>query len=318
MKEETIKEKETLSNAEQPLEQKDTSSPDVIGDLLNERDAMSPKKPANKSEGAQEDSPPMDEKESREKASSLREEKEEETSPEVEEKDSEMVQLKNELEKTRKTLLENQRFGRQSSQKIKAALKSVQSLIESGDLSEEEAGGILSVLQSDAIDAEEMPLPASQHPFASLLQLANKELDHIRKYTEDDLLQDKIEAFDFLLSVSSKEEAEDILETLSELEDDPVKLTRKMLALGLEAYEKSYKQIKQAGGIKSYLAVQNNEIEKLQKKIDKLEKKLSQYEDYDKPSYRIPGMSDINEKSSSRDPIGSLFEERDRPRHVNR
>ncbi len=91
-----------------------------------------------------------------------------------------------------------------------------------------------------------------------------------------------------------------------------------MLSLGQEAYEKSYKAIKQAGGIKNYLVVQNNEIEKLNKKIDKLEKKLSQYEDYDKPNYRISGMSDINEKSSQRDTISALFEERDRPRQVAR
>lgn len=292
---------------------------DVIGELFEERDRFPTEStdapdPNPKATNTQKNALKQQPEEKQDSAPHTKEN----NKKEVDDTSSSFEKLKSDLEKTQKLMKETQRWGTKNSIKVKEASKSLKSLIATGALSEEEARDVLSVLQSEMDEEEEMSLSASQHPFSSLFQIANRELEHIRKYTEDDLLQEKIEAFDFLLSVSSKKEAEEILETLADLEDDPVKLTRKMLSLGQEAYESSYKAIKQAGGIKDYLAVQSNEIEKLEKKIDKLEKKLSQYEDYDKPSYRIAGTSDINEKSSSRDVIGSLFEERDRPRQVAR
>lgn len=320
----TIQSNQAVEKPESGIPEKevshDTETTDIIGDLFEERDLMPSERSGSSSGNDKEetavsttkDSSPRDDIPSEEKKEKNEEEED------LDEPSSAVQKLKSDLEKSQKLMKETQRWGHQNSMKVKEASKSVKSLIENGALSEEEARGILSVLQSEGNDEEEMPLSASHHPFASLFQIANRELEHIRKYTDDEHLQDKIEAFDFLLSVSPQEEAEDILETLADLENDPVKLTRKMLSLGQEAYQDSYKAIKEAGGIKNYLAFQNNEIEKLNKKIDKLEKKLSQYEDYDKPNYRISGMSDINEKSSQQDPIGSLFEERDRPRQVAR
>jgi hypothetical protein len=292
---------------------------DVIGALFEERDRL-----PSESRGV-----PESGVETKREKPSLREEPaqgEEGRTPSKEEgkdaveddEDSSLTRLQMDLEKTRKLMKETQRWGHQNSKKVREASRSVKALVDSGSLTEDEAQGILSVLQSEVEEDDEIQAPAVQNPFASLFQVANRELENIRKYSEDDLLQDKIEAFDFLLSVSSKEEVSDIFETLADLEDNPVKLTRKMIALGQEAYEDSYRAIKEAGGIKDYLSSQNNQIEKLQKKIDKLEKKLSQYEDYDKPNYRIAGTADINEKSAHRDTISALFAERDRPRQVAR
>ena len=312
------------STGEKEIEKtKEDVTSDIVGDLFEERDRLPSEKPSFPSKKAQEEMTPAPQTDASETdKASEGEKKEKQTLKNTDEgedtDDSHTTRLKDELEEMRKRLHQNQRFGRQSSQKLKAASKGVQSLIESGTLTQEEAQDLLSVLHMETFDPPENLETPSSHPFSPLFQIANSELEHIRKYTEDEHLQDKIEAFDFLLSVSSKQEIEDIFEALSDLQDDPVKLTRKMLALGQEAYQESYKDIKKAGGLKSYFSTQQEEIQKLQKKIDKLEKKLSQYEDYDKPSYRMTERGELNEKSSSHDVIGSLFEERDRPRRVAR
>ena len=85
-----------------------------------------------------------------------------------------------------------------------------------------------------------------------------------------------------------------------------------MLSIGQAALDESYSEIQQTGGFKNYIAKKNGDIEKLQKKIDKLEKKLSQYEDYDKPRFRIDELSETEGEKPSRDTISSLFDERDK------
>jgi hypothetical protein len=153
--------------------------------------------------------------------------------------------------------------------------------------------------------------------FAPIFKVANKELENILKYTDDEHLQDKVNAFDYFLSVGSKEEIQQVLEDLTDLLDNPLKLARKMLSIGQEVYEESYKGIKEAGGFKNYLSKKEEEIEKLRKKVDKLEKKLLQYEDFDKPRYRMDETGDVEGGNSAKslpgnDTISVLFDERDK------
>jgi len=223
---------------------------------------------------------------------------------------SELNTLKEELQKTQKRLSENQQYGRQNAQKVKNALKITQTLIGEGLLTDEEAKGLMDTLQSEGEEGEEYH-KGDAHPFAPIFKMANTELENIRKYTDDEFLQDKVDAFDYFLSVSSKEEIEEALEELTELMDNPVKLTKKMLAIGQKAYEESYKEIKEAGGFKHYLSKKSHEVEKLRKKIDKLEKKLAQYEDFDKPRYRMDETGDGEDGKPAQDTITALFAERD-------
>ena len=240
------------------------------------------------------------------------------------EQPSELDVLRKKLEKTEKTLAENHKYGRSNAQKVKNALKTVQRFADDGLLAEEEAKELLGTLYSEGEEGTEdegaYQTSASQtSPFAPIFKVANKELENILKYTDDQFLQDKVNAFDYFLSVGSKEEIEQVLEDLTDLLDDPLKLARKMLSIGQEVYEESYRSIKAAGGFKNYLSVKDQEIEKLQKKIDKLEKKLLQYEDFDKPRYRIDEMGDVEggkpaTGSPGNDTISALFDERDKVR----
>lgn len=301
---------EPLKKTEPQEETKPEEKADTISNLFDERDR--PK--SEEKESLRVPETPEPEKDKDPKASESSPPKEENKGVKKDEDDddssSELETLKGELEKTRKTLSENQKYGRQNAQKVKNALKVAQTLVSEGLLTDEEAQGLLETLQGEEEDGEEYH-KGDTHPFAPIFRTANKELENIRKYTDDPLLQDKVDAFDYFLSVSSQEDIEEALVELKGLMDDPVKLTKKMLAIGQKAYEESYKEIKEAGGFKNYLSKKNQDVEKLQKKIDKLEKKLSQYEDFDKPRYRMGEMGDSEEGTPAKDTITALFEERD-------
>jgi len=229
--------------------------------------------------------------------------------------------LRQKLEKTEKNLAENQRYGRTNAQRLSTAVKAVQKFADDGVLSEEEAQALLGALRPNGDSGEEggyaeagllQAGSSHHHPFAEIFKTANRELENIYKYTDDALLPDKVNAFDYFLSVGSPEEIGEVLEDLTVLMDDPVKMTKKMLSIGGRIYEESWKGIKEAGGIQNYLLKGQEELEKLQQKIDKLEKKLLQYEDFDMPRYRIDEMGESDGKPPVKDTMSALFAERDR------
>jgi hypothetical protein len=220
--------------------------------------------------------------------------------------------LQAELEKNRKTILENQKYGRQNAQRLKGALKQAKILMENGALSEEEGMSLITSLESDHEEEVETS-PYDAHPFGKVLKIANTQLENLRKYSDDDLLDDKVKAFDYFLSLASPEEVKGALEDLTELIEDPIKLTKKMLSIGKLYYDESYKDIASAGSVQNYIKQKHEEIEKLNKNIDKLTKKLAQYEDYDQPRNRINEVGESNDTPpGKRDPSDDLFHERDK------
>ena len=223
----------------------------------------------------------------------------------------EIQSLKEELEKTHKRLVENQQYGRQNAQRLKNALKLTKAFVEEGSLSEEEAIKLMGSLEhDDEADAYSHPT----HPFAKVLATANKELDNIRKYTDDEGLDDKVAAFDYFLMVSSPEEREQALENLTDLMDNPLTLAKKMLSIGQD-HAPYYRDMKEAGSLHGLITKKDQDILNLRKNLDKLTKKLAQFEDYDKPRYRLDDhvgeMSGLEEDALPKDTISSLFHHRD-------
>lgn len=229
-----------------------------------------------------------------------------------EESPLEVERLQEELSKTQKRLLENQQYGRQNAQRLKTALKVVKELEAEGSLSEEEAARLVESLdRENGGENGEDPIPEVSHPFGKVMAIANQELENIRKYTDDDLLDDKVGAFDYFLLVASKEEREQALDDLTELIPTPLPLAKKMLSIG-HGYEASYREMKAAGSLYGLLTKKDQEASDLRKNLDKLTKKLAQYEDYDKPRYRLEEMGESMGQDPSGDTITSLFEDRDR------
>lgn len=216
--------------------------------------------------------------------------------------------LKEELEKTQKRLTENQHYGRQNAQRLKNALKIAKEFVEEGSLSEEEATRLIGSLEQETSDDETIQ---QTHPFSKVLAVANKELENIRKYTEDASLDDKVAAFDYFLLTAAQEDRDQALEELTDLSDNPIALAKKMLSLG-QSFETSYKEMKEAGSLHGVLVKKEKEIADLRKSIDKLTQKLAQYEDYDKPRYRLDERGETDEAEPDQDSISALFASRDR------
>lgn len=220
--------------------------------------------------------------------------------------------LQAELSKAQKTIAENQKYGRQNAQRLKSALKQAKMLVENGVLSEEESKELIASLDSDIQEDMEVATIRGR-PFDKILHIANTELENLRKYSDDALLDDKIKAFDYFLSLASKEEVEKACEDLEGLVNDPIKLVKKMLSIGKGYYDEFYKDIADAGGVQNYLKQKNEEIEKYQTTIDKLSKRLSQYEDYDQPRHRINEVGESKDAPpTKRDSIEDLFHDRER------
>ena len=291
---------------------------DTIADLFHDRDkapadAKKPKSTARRpqeqdssQEGIQE--PVGDASEDEDVKSSAVQKKDTTSKQETQ---VEIQSLKEELEKTHKRLVENQQYGRQNAQRLKNALKLTKAFVEEGSLSEEEAIKLMGSLEhDDEADAYTHPT----HPFGKVLATANKELDNIRKYTDDDHLDDKVAAFDYFLMVSSPEEREQALEDLTDLMDNPLTLAKKMLSIGQD-HANSYRDMKEAGSLHGLITKKDQDILNLRKNLDKLTKKLAQFEDYDKPRYRIDDhvgeMSGLEEDALPKDTISSLFHHRD-------
>ena len=220
--------------------------------------------------------------------------------------------LQAELTKTNKRLAETQAYGHKNSKRLKSALKITRELVENGALSELEAQSLVESLNNDDVEAGlGESSPYDTHPFGKVLKIANTELASLRKYSDDELLDDKVKAFDHFLSLASPEEVKDALEDLTDLIDDPIKLTKKMLAIGKRYYDEAYKDIASSGSVQNYIKQKHQEIDKLNRSIDKLTKKLAQYEDYDQPRYRLNEMSESG-GVTAQDSITALFEERDK------
>ena len=302
---------EVVENIEPVAENKEASQ-SALDEVFNERDSVikqeikpeikKPKEQTLKKEQSKKEAPKVS------KETSDAEEDEDDLKP------SEMDKLKQELEKTKKALTENQKWGRTNSQKLKSALKKIQSFTAEGTLTEEEAKDVLSLLESE-VEGELEPEPYENlSPVQKILKVANQELENIRKYTDDSLLDKKVRAFDFLLNNASQEEMNEILEELTELQDNPVKLAKRMLLLGEHYYDEVYKDFEESGGLKRFTEKKKSEVEKLQKKIDKLEKKLLQYEEYDKSTFRIDELSDSDklEPVKPKSAFDEAVQERDR------
>ena len=246
--------------------------------------------------------------------------------PELSQEDDKTPDLeifKREAEKVRGELESTKKWGHANSQKLKKAMVQTKEFIENGDLSEEEGQRLIEILQASSHSSstssfeEEGDLgdDKNPNPFVKIFKIANGELENIRKYTDDPLLQEKINAFDyFTVVMATSEEREALLEEFQDLLTDPLQLTKKMLSVGKTCYEDSYRDIQEAGGLKGYLSKKDTEIDKLTKTIDKLSKKLAQYEDYDRPTYGLKEMGLSEEKHRFPiDTITGLFAERDRP-----
>lgn len=293
----------------------------ILDDLFNERDSAPPEilqeeeaaKPVIKekvkketAEPEKEDDEPIEKKDPKEPIDKV----EKKVEKEVDEDDKVFA----EVEKLKKALTDSQKWGHTSNKRLKSAINMVNSLKDQGALTDDEFSKLSEFLHSD-VEEEQKIAPESDDPLLRLVNIAAKRIDDLRTIYEDDpLFQKKAEAFDFFVNHCSEQEREDILDELKDSEDNDLKLAKKMLKIGEKYYEENYKELDSAGGLKELVSLKNIEIEKMKRKLDKLSRKLAEYEDYDKPNYKIDELGDTGNMVEGKPGtvIDEIFAERDR------
>ena len=229
--------------------------------------------------------------------------------------DDEASSRRSEVEKLKKALNENQKWGHANNRRLKKVAKLVESLKESGVLNDDEFRDLNDHLNSDP-EEEERIESITRDPLQNLIKIADKRVDDLREIYEDDELYDrKIIAFGEYYNTLSKDEKEDLVEELDKISGNELKLAKRMYQIGGKYYDEEVKEIEDAGGFKKLLGKKDLELENMKKKIDKLTNRLLKYEDYDKPTYKVDESRDSLNlvKSKSYDSeVEEFFAERDR------
>lgn len=295
------------------------SSPETKADPFAELEAermANPKeeeeKPQPKGEAKSEKKEPQPKEETKLSDNSKKEEPEE---------DDKASSLEQELEKTKKSLLESQKWGTKNSQKAKAALKRVNALLESTNFTSEEEDQIKSlrdILQLDSVPEEIEEEPKNSHPIDKFISVAAPKLEIMRELAENAEIFDKEKkAFNFMIMDTPDEELELLLEELDDLKDEPIKLAKKIMELGRENYINYYEDFYKYGGFRKTLKKKNKEIEKLKNEVDKLNKTILNNNGFtENPRYGISddgNQADAgSDKSSSSndDPFAAMEQER--------
>ena len=171
-------------------------------------------------------------------------------------------------QKLEKSFKETQRWGRGLSQKLKSLESQVKRFQEEGILTDGEAQHLMEVT---AHEAEENHSPLMRYSI-----LWDQELENMKKYTDMPNLDQKVLAFQHLLKQATGSELEELLETFKEVEDDPIKLTRKMLEMGEDYLEDVYEDLSKAGSLKALKKGYTKQLESQRQSIDKLKKELVQ------------------------------------------
>lgn len=222
-----------------------------------------------------------------------------------------------EITKLRKALNDSQKWGHTNNKRLKSVVKIVDSLKESGILNDDEFNSLNNLLSSESEPPEIEGKEVNATPLKKMIDKAANRLQDLKSVYEDPLFDKKIQAFDFLIQGMTEEERDNLSDELSEIGDNDFKLVKKMYQIGEEYYNENYKELDEAGGLKELLTAKNDEIKRLQRKIDKLERKVLESNDYDTPTNKIDESADAvkPEKASIHKPndvLGGLLERRDR------
>lgn len=250
----------------------------------------------------------------KEKTEGSEEEKEEDNSA------SELEQLKNEAEKSKKSLLDAQKWGTKNSQKVKYALKKLNVLIEKGSFTEDEEKEALNLKQmlesdSEAPFEDDKATNANQHPIDKYLNIASEKLSVMEELSDNpEVFYKKYSTFKMGLLDYKPDEIELLANELDDLKSNPVKLAKKIMDIADQYYNEYYKEFEETGGFRKIIEKRNKEEKKLKNEIDKLKKKLLTYEDFDKPTYRIGEDHSIASEDESSDSSADPFEQMEESR----
>ncbi|WP_192483168.1 MULTISPECIES: hypothetical protein [Cysteiniphilum] len=221
------------------------------------------------------------------------------------EKDEKSEKTTSAVDKLEKSLRESQKWGHSLSQKLRAFENKISAYVQEGALTDTEAQELLQyIVQEQPPESATQQTYDSNNPLAYYENVFFSEIENMRKYVSDDMLDDKIKALDHFVKFANEDELNYFLDQLSEI-NDPVQLTKKMLAVGADYYEDVYKDLNETGGVKALKLKFQDQLDQKEKKISKLEKeieKLKENSDYiGGNKYVLPAGSSSPSDHSARD-----------------
>lgn len=222
----------------------------------------------------------------------------------------------------------NQDFLRKNNDVIAA----VNSLIENGDLSEDHAKNIISILKEEKVKKpqgfntfeKEYSKEEEQktHPFQKFFDRAdNTVIQSYVDYTGDKQYQDKKRAFEQFVQVeATEEELNEIYETLDSCANNDARLVTKIMEIGEKFLKEGFGDFINAGSFRKYIEIKNNEVKSKLKEIDKLNRQLLQLKGHedDKSTHGFEGYSSNysfddqgNEDKKQISPALKVFQDRE-------
>lgn len=238
---------------------------------------------------------------------------------------------KNEIiNKLNKRLSDNTNYSTSILKNRDKAVSHVRNFIESGDISQEHADTLLSILNNKTGKEPEGLIESyqksnSSNSFQKFYDIANYEIAQTyQDATGDNSLEDKQYAYDAFMSDATEKERQEIYNQLEKLENSPMALFKKMISIGEKFIEDGYGELINAGGFRKYATQNKEKVNELHHKIDELSKKLLKYEqksEYDRPNHDIGGTIDSSRDGidyNQDDPFLQFEKERDSGRQYRR
>lgn len=181
-------------------------------------------------------------------------------------------------------------------QKLGVLQQKIQSFVEEGKLTPEEATGLDFETLEEEI-RQEAPL------IMKLSALWDQEIQNIKKYAPEKDLDKHVWAFQEQLKVLDQQ-ARDQLLSVFEKQDDPIKATRQMLEKGKDYYDRVLSKVSPHGSLEKYIAHVEKHESKIKKELENLKSKLK---DLESDGYTQESGYDLPEsKSGNKDNIVSL------------
>lgn len=185
-------------------------------------------------------------------------------------------------ERLQRTLKDTQKSFHEDRKKLSAYKKTINKFMDDGVLTEDEAQALLDHTQFEGDVVKEAKTVIDQYS-----DIWDKEILNMRKYNPKDVphINECIKAFQHMYDSSSLSEREDILDDLSNYEDDEIEFTNRMLSLGSDYNDDVYSDLKDSGGIRNIKAKYQSEIDDIKKELDKVNEKYNKlkkkHSDYD-------------------------------------
>lgn len=210
-----------------------------------------------------------------------------------------------------------------TSHKLSEALKLIDGLESEGGMTEAEAEKLKTILTHDVPDEVLFDKKESDSPLSKLFNAVNPEIEHMRKYVDDDQFNDYLISFNrWLMADGTQKDREEIFSLMEDF-DDPAMQAKKVVAIGKKLYHDLYKQVKEAGGLSKLmshyeksLSTRDDEIKELKEKLDKLSKKNDSEKEYlHGGSYKIPFSKDPDLNSGGFKKKGRISPHQNVPSH---